>query len=241
MSTKTRKATIGGKQATPKGKGGAKGRKPVKPVKVRKERNWGPIAMFTVVGVLAAGMIGYAFWTQRNAEKLPWMEMAAEIEGITDYRSSRPEMLTNAHVTGVVQYEVIPPVGGDHNNLWQNCTGTVYSSQIPNEHAVHSLEHGAVWITYNPDTLSESQVDQLAGMVQGNDMMLMSPYPGLDSPISLQAWGYQLKVDNPSDARIGEFIRALRKNASIEPGATCGGGVTVTGTVPVDGPGGMQR
>ena len=92
MSTKTRKATIGGKQATPKGKGGAKGRKPVKPVKVRKERNWGPIAMFTVVGVLAAGMIGYAFWTQRNAEKLPWMEMAAEIEGITDYRSSRPEM-----------------------------------------------------------------------------------------------------------------------------------------------------
>ena len=47
--------------------------------------------------------------------------------------------------------------------------------------------------------------------------MLMSPYPGLDAPISLQAWGYQLKVDNADDGRIDEFINALRKNATSEP------------------------
>ena len=42
----------------------------------------------------------------------------------------------------------------------------------------------------------------------------MSPVDDLDKPISLQAWGYQLKVDNADDARIDEFIKALRMNAS---------------------------
>lgn len=242
MSTKTSKAVSGGKQAASKGKGGAKGRKPVTPVKVRKDRNWGPIAMFTVVGMLAAGIIGYAFWAQRQSEQLPWMEQAAQIEGIIDYRTSRPEILTRNHTSGVVQYEVLPPVGGDHNDIWQNCQGDVYTEQIPNEHAVHSLEHGAIWITYNPDLLTEDQVDALARLVRGNEKMLMSPFPGLDSPISLQAWGYQLKVDNPNDDRIREFIRVLRVNTSMEgPTAACGGGVTVTGTVPINVEGGMKR
>ena len=50
---------------------------------------------------------------------------------------------------------------------------------------------------------------------------MMSPFEGLDKPISLQAWGYQLKVDNADDGRIDEFIKALRVNASIEgPNAT---------------------
>ena len=58
----------------------------------------------------------------------------------------------------------------------------------------------------------------------------MSPFAGLDKPISLQAWGYQLKVDNADDGRIDEFISALRQNAPSEPGATCTGGITATGT-----------
>ena len=62
---------------------------------------------------------------------------------------------------------------------------------------------------------------------------MMSPYEGLDAPISLQAWGYQLKLDNADDSRIDDFIRALRVNASIEgPNALCEQGVTATGTRP---------
>jgi hypothetical protein len=127
-----------------------------------------------------------------------------------------------------------PPVAGPHNEAWQNCQGTVYEAPIANEHAVHSLEHGAVWVTYNPDTLPADQVADLAGMVQqGGDRLMISPYPGLDAPISLQAWGYQLKVEDASDPRINEFIRILRSNATLEPNATCGGGITTTGTTPV--------
>jgi hypothetical protein len=97
------------------------------------------------------------------------------------------------------------------------------------------MEHGAVWITYRPD-LPKAQVDQLAKKVTGRDFMLMSPFAGQDKPISVQTWGYQLKVDKADDARIDDFIKALREVSQVEPGATCSRGniITETGTTPRD-------
>ncbi len=53
------------------------------------------------------------------------------------------------HLEEPVTYTENPPVGGVHNPVWQNCG--YYAAPIPNETAVHSLEHGAIWITYQPD------------------------------------------------------------------------------------------
>jgi hypothetical protein len=117
--------------------------------------------------------------------------------------------------------------------------GDVYPAEIPKEQAVHSLEHGAVWVTYRPD-LAQDQIDALTEKVSGRGFMLMSPFPGQDKPISLQAWGYQLKVDSADDDRIDEFVSALRQNATQEPGVGCSGGATDTGTVPADAGGGMD-
>jgi hypothetical protein len=61
---------------------------------------------------------------------------------------------------------------------------------------------------------------------------MMSPYPGLDKPVSLQAWGFQLKLDKADDPRVDDFINGFRKAATVEPMATCGNGVTQTGTTP---------
>jgi peptidyl-prolyl cis-trans isomerase B (cyclophilin B) len=159
----------------------------------------------------------------------PWEEQAADIDGIVNYREQQPEILTNQHVTEPVAYEVLPPVGGDHYQQWQDCNGMVYAFPIQNEHAVHSLEHGAVWVTYRPD-LPPDQVAELAARVGGTEKLFQSPFPDLDAPISLQAWGYQLKVDDAGDERIDAFIRALRVNASLEgPTAPCDGGVSITG------------
>ena len=72
--------------------------------------------------------------------------------------------------------------------------------------------------------------------MRDRDYVFMSPYPGLDKPISLQAWGYQLKVDNADDGRIDEFIGALRENATQEPGAVCSGGITEPSDTPFDLP-----
>jgi hypothetical protein len=224
----------GGKATAAKAKarkGGRKGRRPA--MKVGRDRNWGVIATFVAVGVIAAGLIGYAFWAQRDSAGVSWEEEAAAIEGIVNYRETNPDMLTNSHIAGPQQYEVTPPVGGNHNAIWQDCQGTVYPEPVHNEHAVHSLEHGAVWIAYNPEQLSPDQVSQLATLVEGNEKMLMSPFPGLDSPISLQAWGYQLKLTDPGDPRINEFVRALRINASQEgPNARCDGLTTTAASDP---------
>jgi hypothetical protein len=229
----------GGRPASgPPAKSGGKGggpRKPVTPVKVNQGRPWGPIALFSAVGLLAVAIIGYGAYAVYQGGR-SWQDKATSISGIVDYFKTKPDMVAaRNHKTGPLTYVVSPPAGGDHNPTWERCMGDVYDTQIPNENAVHSLEHGAIWITYNP-SLAKADVEKLASKVRGKDFMLMSPYPGLDKPISLQAWGYQLKVDNASDKRIDDFIKALRQNASLEAGAVCSAGnyTTGTGTTPRD-------
>ncbi|MEV0948283.1 DUF3105 domain-containing protein [Rhodococcus sp. NPDC049939] len=122
-----------------------------------------------------------------------------------------------------VAYDQSPPFGGPHDGVWATCTGTVYPDAIRSENAVHSLEHGAVWVTYNPDDVSGDQVRTLEDKVDGRTFTMLSPYPGLDSPVSLQSWGHQLKLDSVDDPRIDQFITALRINPNTYPevGATC--------------------
>lgn len=222
------KGPTGGKGG---GRPGGKGRKPVTPVKVSHGRNWGPILMFLAVGLLAVGIIGYGSYAAFKGSR-SWQDRAGDIEGLANFRQSQPALVkAGQHKAGPIKYTINPPVAGEHNNNWQNCMGNVYDAPIANEHAVHSLEHGAVWVTYKAG-LPADQVAKLAEKVQGTEYMMMSPVEGLDKNVSLQAWGYQLKVDSVNDGRIDEFIKALRQNASQEPGATCANGITATGTTP---------
>ncbi|MFG3711251.1 DUF3105 domain-containing protein [Micromonospora sp. NPDC047730] len=224
-----------GKPTGPRPGAGGKGRKPVTPVKVSQGRSWGPIALFVAVGVLAVSIIGYGAWASFQGSK-PWEDRAADIQGIVNFREKDKDLVAGGnHQTGPITYSILPPVAGPHNAAWQNCMGDVYDAPVANEHAVHSLEHGTIWITYRPG-LPADQVAKLTEKVQGKEKMMLSPFEGLDKPISLQAWGYQLKVDNADDSRIDDFIKALRVNASIEgPTALCSQGITATGTTPRDG------
>lgn len=184
---------------------------------------FGAIAVLALAGATGCGVLDDG--DGDGGQPRTWEEQAAAIEGIVDYRADRPELLEQTHREDPVTYEVLPPIGGPHHPAWQDCNGEVYAEPVVNEHAVHSLEHGAVWITYRPD-LPADQVGALADRVSGTEKLFMSPYPDLDAPISLQAWGYQLKVDDAGDDRIDEFIRALRVNASMEgPTVRCDGGI----------------
>jgi hypothetical protein len=122
-----------------------------------------------------------------------------------------------------VAYTKAPPDGGRHDQVWADCSGTVYDVPVRNEHMVHALEHGAVWIAYDPEHNSADDLVKLQERVDGVPYMMLSPYPGLDERISLQAWGHQLKVADADDERIDQFIEALRENqyTSPEPGARC--------------------
>jgi hypothetical protein len=195
-------------------------------------RGW----LTAAVVVLAVGIVGVGGWAAYESGRT-WQDRAADIDGLINYRKTDPAALEyDRHTQGPLTYPMSPAVGGRHNNDWQNCMGDVYDAPIAQEHAVHSLEHGAVWITYRPG-LPRAQVDALAGKVRGREKMMMSPFDGLDAPISLQAWGFRLKVADAGDERVDEFIRTMRVNASIEgPNASCSQGITATGTTPRDLP-----
>lgn len=122
-----------------------------------------------------------------------------------------------------VAYDRYPPIGGPHDAEWADCNGDVYPNAVRNENMVHPLEHGAIWITYNPKTIAAGDLDQLKALVTGKTYIYLSPYPDLNSPISLQAWAHQLKVTSASDVRIRQFITALQQNPYIapEPGGSC--------------------
>lgn len=127
-------------------------------------------------------------------------------------------------------YDLVPPAGGNHLSVWQTCTGSVYDAPLIDGHAVHSMEHGAVWLTYDPELVAPEAVDALALLIQNRDYSLMSPYPGQGPAVSLQSWGNRYQTDDPADpvieAYLDEFI--LNDRFNPESMATCAGGVNTT-------------
>lgn len=148
---------------------------------------------------------------------------ASSIEGVVTFN------VPQGHQDGPLTYPQTPPAGGIHNPAWQNCG--IYDQPIPNEQAVHSLEHGAAWITYQPDLPTED-VEQLRNLVRGRDFALLSPYSDLPAPVVASAWGVQLKVDSAADPQLSAFLtRYMQGPQTPELGAPCSSGV---GT-PVEG------
>lgn len=187
------------------------------PTKVSKPFPWGVALGSAVLALALVGLLVYAVLNQGKGVSNPDTAIAGVV--VAD-----KEQLTRNHVESAVDYPENPPNGGDHNGVPQACA--VYTEAIAPEHAVHSLEHGAVWVTYNDD-LSESDIATLAGEVEGNPYRLMSPDPEQDSPVVLTAWGRTLKVDGADDDRVGEFLDAYTNGPKTpEPGAACAGNST---------------
>ncbi|HYY16792.1 MAG TPA: DUF3105 domain-containing protein, partial [Gammaproteobacteria bacterium] len=133
------------------------------------------------------------------------------------------EVTERDHIQEPIAYLQSPPVGGNHAPIWQNCG--FYGTPIANENAVHSLEHGAVWVTYRPD-LPRDQVHSLRRLARRQSYMLVSPFPSLAAPVIASAWGYQLHLDSVGDPRLDQFIRAFRLGPQApERGGPCTGGI----------------
>jgi hypothetical protein len=127
------------------------------------------------------------------------------------------------HVDGVLHDDGEVPAGGAHNEVWQNCG--FYDQEVNSENAVHSLEHGAVWISYDP-TLSHGDVATLRSFVSPSEKVIVSPVPGQGATIIVTAWANQLELDDPGDARLGQFVNEFSGASSApEPGGRCSGGV----------------
>ena len=188
-----------------------KRRKPKKQVKQSQNR-W---RIILIGGAIIVGIIGlgYLLFTNLRGPTPP-----EPITGVVDHEHQERD-----HVDDEVEAGDLPPVGGIHSPEWQNCG--IYDEPISIENAVHSLEHGAMWLTYKPD-LPQDEVDVLRDAVRGEAYVIMSPYPGLKSPVVLTAWETQLELDSVGDERLAEFVDRYQQGPTTpERGATCQDGV----------------
>ena len=127
--------------------------------------------------------------------------------------------LSQTHTSTPLAFSEVPPTGGDHAPTWIKCG--IYTSPINTSEAVHSLEHGAVWIAYRPD-LPQNQIQALSKTVLSGPYQLLSPYIGLSSPVVATAWGKQLKLESAQDPRLAIFLKAYVQGPQTpEPGAPC--------------------
>jgi hypothetical protein len=179
------------------------------------ERRWSP-GVLLVGGILVAVLVGFVMVVVLDVRQQAGSRPPAGVEDIDVGSGGR-------HIEGEVDYEQTPPAGGPHNPVWQNCG--FYSEPISDENAAHTLEHGAVWITYQPD-LPQDQVEKLKELASGQTYVLASPYPDLPAPVVASAWGKQLRLDSADDPDLERFVGAYQQGPQTpEPGAACTGGL----------------
>lgn len=133
------------------------------------------------------------------------------------------------HQEGEIAHADEVPAGGVHNPEWQNCG--IYAEPVREENVIHSMEHGGVWLAYRPD-LPTDQVETLRNLVRqersrkSEPLVVLAPKPDLSVPIVATAWRVQLKLDNASDERLGQFLQRYQRGPfTPEPGANCVGSV----------------
>ncbi len=195
----------------------ARGRKPAP---VKKPFPTGMVAGVAVLVVFLGGILFYAVQNTGVGDTSSLKYAQSQINGLVNTKDLTRNHVTGKHITYPDQ-ATTPPDGGDHNDIPQSCQ--VYTEAVAPEHAVHSLEHGAVWVTYQP-SLPAADVAKLKALVDGDPYRMLSPYPGLKAPVSLQAWGEQLFVQSVTDTRIKTFLDLFTAGPQApERGSACSG------------------
>ncbi|MFF8675847.1 DUF3105 domain-containing protein [Streptomyces sp. NPDC015242] len=186
------------------------------------------VASVVIVGGLVAGGVVLVQSQSDNGSGTAASDSSGKgkfVTGKDGVKTWEGELARN-HVTKAVKYATQPPVGGDHNQVWMNCNGDVYTKEINNTNAVHSLEHGAVWVTYNA-AAKKADVDALAAKVKKTPYTLMSPMDDQKDPIMLSAWGHQRTVTGADDPNVDKFFeKFVQGEQTPEPGAACTNGLS---------------
>jgi hypothetical protein len=129
-------------------------------------------------------------------------------------------------------YATNPPSSGSHYPIW--AAYQTYTKPFPRGFWVHSLEHGAVVITYNcPEgcagevAAAQAFIDALpTDCASGARRIILTPDPELDVRFAASAWGFTLKAKCFDRCAFSTFVADHYDDA---PESICGGGVDPTG------------
>ncbi len=131
------------------------------------------------------------------------------------------------HITEGVDatHQSNPPTSGDHWPI--PLSDGIYNTEKPDEAAIHSLEHGRVWVSYKP-SIPQQTKKALEELIKGYNGTILTPRSANDTDIALAAWDrldtFNLNPDGTLDEqRITDFINRWRnKGPEFVPGS--GGG-----------------
>jgi Protein of unknown function (DUF3105) len=153
-----------------------------------------------IVGLLGAA-VGWFLIVQLAPEPTP---DAIDGHRVIDF----DETGVNEHVSGPVDYESTPPTHGPHASGPAACG--VHSEPIPDENMVHSLEHGAVGLLYEPSLAIEEvrTLEDIAGSYSGR--VFSAPYSDMPTPIAVTSWGEMMRLDSLDAGAVREYIETFR-------------------------------
>jgi hypothetical protein len=157
-----------------------------------------------IIGVGLLALIALMAWQVYQAQQPPHggdpHNNIPQLQAVKTY-----DYAGGNHTTKPVSYTESPPVGGPHDPVWDDCGA--YDQPVRNENAVHDLEHGTVWITYQPG-LAASDVASLQNKLEQlkSGKWILSPYPGLSAPVVVTVWNAQLDLNGAGDSRLPIFL-----------------------------------
>ena len=141
--------------------------------------------------------------------------LAGEPQGTLDVHRPRPQSRRHAR-----RVSAVATGRRNHNPVWQNCQ--YYDTAVPNERAVHSLEHGAVWITYAPET-SQADRDVLKALADTGDHIIVSR---VRRPCRHRSWrlhgASSCNFRRSTILELKQFVQVFENGPQTpEPGVTC--------------------
>lgn len=166
---------------------------------------------------------------RHHVKKITWWIIAVLVIGGSGYGlyylASQPEkprpgetfpILGQEHISvgaSHPEYNSNPPTSGWH--YVQPADWGVYQEELPDEQAIHNLEHGGIWVSYkDADEKTKSDLEAIGKRYPGS--VIVTPRSANDAKIVLASWGRLEKLESFDETRIVDFIRA-NKNKSPEP------------------------
>jgi len=173
-----------------------------------------PIIVWFLIPTLL--LIGAGTWLLGSSsliqpqDKSKPQEVSSSVEGVQEF-----DIVGENHIpqgTSGSGYNSNPPSSGPH---WASpAEKGIYEQPIPDETALHNLEHGHIWIAYDP-SIGDEVKSKLSEIVESDGWkIIMSPREGNDAKIALVGWGRVLNMDEPDYEKVKEFIRLYRNRGT---------------------------
>lgn len=174
---------------------------------------------FLTIGavVIAVVVVAAIFVVNRGGDSQTSTDVAdGELMGsavaVTDSKTDR-QHISDPLLLQIPKGE--PPTRGPHFAV-PHATG-IFQQAIPDGNAIHSLEHGIVWISYNPNKVDKDTIKKIEDLGRQYAVdVIVSPRPDNDKAIDAVSWGQIMTFDKFDKDTLEKFITTNR-NRSPEP------------------------